>query len=143
MMDFKAERVGRGLHALSGKIVLNFDINEGDSNELEVQLFRSAKNMNDFRILPLKIYRTHLFNILNTFYKDAAMANFKNCSNLPQFKKFFEPPLKSDTYYMDRCLFDESGFPNYVVEGFYKVMVRGYGPAEWTMVLISQIETIF
>lgn len=34
MMDFKAERVGRGMHALSGKILLNFDINHGDANEV-------------------------------------------------------------------------------------------------------------
>lgn len=113
------------------------------STQLEVQTYRSASNMNNFRVLPFKIYRTHLFNILNTFYKDAAMENFKNCSNLPQFKHLFEPPLKKDIYYMDKCIFDESGFPNYISEGFYKVMVRGFGPVEWTMVLISQIEAVY
>ncbi|XP_061386246.1 uncharacterized protein LOC133321169, partial [Musca vetustissima] len=142
MSDFRAERVGRGQHALYGKIYLNFDINEDDGNELEVEIYRSASNMHDFRPLPFRIYRTHLINILNTFYKDAAMENLKNCSNLPQFDDVFEPPLKRDIYYFDKCIFDESGFPDFIVEGYYKVLARGHGPVEWTMMFISLIETV-
>lgn len=108
---------------------------------MEINFYRSSNGKSDYRPLPFRIYRQHLFHILNTVYKEIAMGNIKSCSNLPQFKYKFEPPFLKNTYYMDRCQFDETGFPNHAQEGFYKFEVIGYGRVDWSMVSVFKLES--
>ncbi|XP_073817987.1 uncharacterized protein [Musca autumnalis] len=140
LIDFSVDRVERGVYGLSGKIILNFDIVEGDSNEIEMQLYYSSNGKNNYRTIPFHLDRQHVFNILNTIYKEGAMDNFKNCSNLPQFEDKFQPPFVKNTYYMDQCQFDQGGFPDRANEGFYKIAVTGYGEVDWKMDVVFKLE---
>uniref|UniRef100_A0A1I8NJW1 Uncharacterized protein n=2 Tax=Musca domestica TaxID=7370 RepID=A0A1I8NJW1_MUSDO len=113
---------------------------EAFSSQMEMNMYHSSTGKNDYRALPFRIYRQHVIDILNSVYKEGAMENFASCSNLPQFEDKFEPPLVKDTYYMDKCQFDESGFPNHAQEGFYKIEVIGYGEVDWTMILVFKLD---
>ncbi|XP_061386247.1 uncharacterized protein LOC133321170 [Musca vetustissima] len=139
-VDFKVERIERGIYGFSGNIVFNFDIAEGDSNEMESQIYFSSNGKDNYRKTPFHIYRQHDYKILATFYKDVAMEEFKTCSNMPQFEGEFVPPLAKDTYYMDKCQFDMSGFPNHLQDGFYKIEVTGFGDVDWSMVFVFKVE---
>ncbi|XP_073820379.1 uncharacterized protein [Musca autumnalis] len=139
-IDFGVNRVERGVYGMSGKIILNVDVVEGDSNEIEVKVFYSSNGKNNYRLTPFHLNRQHLFNILNTIYKDVVMENVKDCSNFPQFKDKFDPPLIKDTYYMDKCQFDDDGFPNHAKEGFYKIALIGYGVVDWKMDIVFKLE---
>ncbi|XP_073820385.1 uncharacterized protein [Musca autumnalis] len=140
LIDFGVNRVERGLFGMSGKIILNFDVVEGDSNEVEMKVFYSANGKGNYGMTPIHLGRQHVFNILNTIYKDGAMENLKDCSNLPQFKDKFDPPLVKDTYYMDKCQFKDDGFPNHAYEGFYKMAIIGYGVVDWKVDLVFKLE---
>lgn len=58
---------------------------------------------------------------------------------MPVFEDKFEPPFEKKTYVLDKCQFDQSEFPQHIQDGFYKVIVNGYGAATWNMVFIVEI----
>ncbi|XP_073817986.1 uncharacterized protein [Musca autumnalis] len=139
-IDFSVDRVERGIYGMSGKMILNFDVVEGDSSEMEIKVFYSSNGKSNYRLTPVHLNRQHLFNLLNTIYKDGVMENLKDCSNFPQFKDKFDPPLVRGTYYMDRCQLGDDGFPNHAKEGFYKIALTGYGVVDWKMDIVFKLE---
>ncbi|XP_073820158.1 uncharacterized protein [Musca autumnalis] len=137
--EFKVERISRAVYAASGSITINADVVEGDSNMIETHGYRS-KNGKDFQPIPMQTPRIHLFEYLNTFYKDYAMETLKDCSNLPVFEGKFEPPLEKKTYVMEKCQFDQSAFPPFLQEGYYKADMVGTGDVEWHFIFTVLVE---
>ncbi|XP_073828232.1 uncharacterized protein isoform X2 [Musca autumnalis] len=137
--EFKVERISRGVYAASGSFTINTDVVEGDSNMIEFHAYRSD-NGKDFKPIPLKTPRQHLYDYFNTFYKDYAMETLKDCSNMPAFEGKFEPPLEKKTYVLEKCQFDQSAFPQHLQEGFYKVDMGGDGDVEWHFIFTVLVE---
>lgn len=70
------------------------------------------------------------------------MDTLKDCSNLPVFEDQFEPPLEKKTYTMNKCQFDQSGFPQHLQDGFYKVILSGYGSVNWYMSFVVEVQNV-
>ncbi|XP_073828230.1 uncharacterized protein [Musca autumnalis] len=136
--DFKVERIGRGVYAASGSFTVNTDVVEGDSNMIEFHAYRS-ENGKDFKPISMKTPRQHLYEYFNTFYKDYVMETLKDCSNMPVFEGKFEK-LEQKTYVLNKCQFDQSAFPRYLQEGFYKVDMGGTGVVEWNIIFTVLVE---
>ncbi|XP_073828210.1 uncharacterized protein [Musca autumnalis] len=139
-LDLSVERVSRGVYAISGTININLDIEEDDGCDIEAGAFRSDNGVNDYKVLPFKMPRQHLFSALNSFYKDMLMETFSECSDLPVFEEKFEPPLEKRVYTLDKCQFSQDGFPNHLSEGFYKILISGYGSVQWSLTIVAQVE---
>lgn len=69
------------------------------------------------------------------------METLAECSNMPVFEDKFDPPMAKGVYTLTKCQFSQDGFPNHLAEGFYKVLISGYGRVEWTLTVVSQIES--
>ncbi|XP_011291722.1 uncharacterized protein LOC105261707 [Musca domestica] len=138
--ECKLERISRGVFAVMGSADIQYDIHEGDSNTVEFNSYRSA-NGKDYHPLPFKTPRQHIFEYLNTFYKDYVMDTLKDCSNFPAFEDKFEPPFERGVYYLDKCQFDQKSFPQHLQEGFYKVNMSFRGDVEWYIVFVAEVQS--
>ncbi|XP_073828208.1 uncharacterized protein isoform X2 [Musca autumnalis] len=139
--DLTIERVSRGVYAFTGDLIMTIDVNEEDDSYIEACAARSHNGVSDYRMLPFKMPRQHLFTAMNTFYKEILMETLSECSNLPVFEDKFEPPLRKGVYTITKCQFSQDGFPNHVAEGFYKIMIFGNGTVDWSISVIAQVET--
>ncbi|XP_061396950.1 uncharacterized protein LOC133332587 [Musca vetustissima] len=137
--DFKVERIRRGVYAASGRFIQNFDIVEGDDSEIEFLSYRSENGVRPYRPLPFRVQRQHFFSYLNSFYR-LIMDTLKDCSNMPVFEDKFQPPFEKKTYILDKCQFNQEEFPQHLQEGFYKIVVNGYGAANWNLILVVQVQ---
>ncbi|XP_073828228.1 uncharacterized protein isoform X2 [Musca autumnalis] len=124
--EFKVERISRGVFAASGSITI------------ELHAYRS-ENGKDFKPISMKTPHQHLYEYFNTFYKDYVMETLKDCSNMPAFEGKIEK-LEKKTYVLDKCQFDQSAFPRYLQEGFYKIDMEGTGDVEWNLILTVLVE---
>uniref|UniRef100_A0A6P4EIW2 Uncharacterized protein LOC108041500 n=1 Tax=Drosophila rhopaloa TaxID=1041015 RepID=A0A6P4EIW2_DRORH len=127
----KIERLGRGEFAVSGRIEWNFET----TNETMVEAFvyrSQTGEESDYKGLPWTIPKQTLYEHMDTFYKDVSMKNFKHCSNFPQFTEKFQPPLPKKIYVGDKCMIDGDGLPDIIPPGYYKVIVKGFGPNQPT-----------
>ncbi|XP_073828235.1 uncharacterized protein [Musca autumnalis] len=138
--ECKLERISRGVFAVIGAIDIKYDIQEGDSNTVEFNSYRS-ENGKDYRPLPFKTPRQHIFDYFNTFYKDYVMDTLKDCSNFPAFEDKFEPPFERQTYYLDHCQFDQESFPQHLQEGFYKVNMSFSGDVDWYIIFVAEVQS--
>ncbi|XP_073820121.1 uncharacterized protein [Musca autumnalis] len=138
--DLSVRRVSRGVYAISGSITLKVDFEEDHPCYIEAVASRSSNGVSDFREIPLKMPREHLLIAINSFYKDMLMETLRECSNLPVFADKFEPPLLKGVYTLEKCQFTHDGFPNHMVEGFYKIVIFGEGYVDWSITLVSQVE---
>uniref|UniRef100_A0A1I8MRV7 Uncharacterized protein n=1 Tax=Musca domestica TaxID=7370 RepID=A0A1I8MRV7_MUSDO len=137
--DWKVERISRGVFGLSGKYTVNTTILEGDSNEIEVLIYRSYNGVRDFRPLPLNMERKHIYDYMNVFYKMYVMNSIRTCSTMPVFEGRFKPPLEKKTYVLEKCQVKVDDYP-LLLEGFYKFAVIGYGEADWSMNFTGQMD---
>ncbi|XP_073820243.1 uncharacterized protein [Musca autumnalis] len=138
--DFKVERISRGVYGLSGKWLVKTDVIEDDDVQIEYAAYRSRDGNKDYKKIPFRVERQHLFDYFNGLYKDVLMNTFKDCSNLPVFEDKFEPPLKKNTYTFNNCIFDEEKLPQYLQEGFYKVDLIGSGKVNWYLNVTAQVQ---
>lgn len=106
--------------------------------QAEILSYRSENGVRDFRSLPFKIERQHIYNYMNNYYKPYVMNSFKTCSTMPVFEGSFQPPLEKRTYVFERCQFNVDDFP-ILVEGFYKIDVIGYGELNWSINFTGQL----
>ncbi|XP_073828438.1 uncharacterized protein [Musca autumnalis] len=140
--DITIERVSRGVYAISGSFTLNVDVYEDHPFYIEAVAYRSYNGVNDYRILPFKMPRQHIITAFNTFYKDMLMDSVSECSNLPVFEHKLEPPLRKGVYTLEKCQFNQDGFPNHMAEGFYKTEVFGNGYVDWKLTVVTQVEYV-
>ncbi|XP_065365418.1 uncharacterized protein LOC135958443 [Calliphora vicina] len=138
-VDLDIERVSRGVYAISGTILINFDIVEGDGNTIAAKSYRSAQGDNEYNVLPFQMPALHFHNFFNTHYKDVLMGTLKDCSDLPVFEDTFEPPFEKKLYTFDACQFSQDGLPNHLQEGFYKLVIIGTGAVDWEMEIIAEV----
>uniref|UniRef100_A0A1I8MVG4 Uncharacterized protein n=1 Tax=Musca domestica TaxID=7370 RepID=A0A1I8MVG4_MUSDO len=123
--DWKVERVSRGVFAFFGKYTVNMTVEVGDCNEIEVLSYRSENGVRDFRLLPFKVERQHIFDYMSGFYRTYVMNTIKTCSTMPVFEGRFQPPFEKRDYVVDKCQINLNDYP--YVPGFYKVAIIGYG----------------
>ncbi|XP_046803205.1 uncharacterized protein LOC124419052 [Lucilia cuprina] len=140
-INLSIERIQRGVYALSGEFYVNIDITEGDGNDVEVKSFRSPNGDGVYKSIPLEMSRRHLYEALNSHYKDVVMETFKDCSNLPYFEDEFSPPLEKKTYVLNKCQFSQEGLPNHLETGVYKIILTGYGQVDWEVEMIFEVES--
>ncbi|XP_073828223.1 uncharacterized protein [Musca autumnalis] len=138
--DWKIDRISRGQYAISGSISVNIDIVDGDDNEVEFKSYRSENGVKEYKPLPFVVARQHLYKYLNTYYKDFVMESLSKCSNLPAFEDKFEPPLQKITYTLDKCQFNKEDFPQHLQDGFYKIVMNGFGPANWGLIFVVEVQ---
>ncbi|XP_013111989.1 uncharacterized protein LOC106090372 [Stomoxys calcitrans] len=141
--ELNATRVSRGVYACAGTIFFNYDVVEGDSNEIEIKTYRSDSINGDYKPIPFTLQRQHIFGFMNDFYKNALMETLKDCSNLPLFDGDFVPPLEKRNYTMDNCVFTQKGFPQHLQDGYYKVVLYTFGDVEWSMIFYLLVQNIF
>uniref|UniRef100_A0A1I8Q9L4 Uncharacterized protein n=1 Tax=Stomoxys calcitrans TaxID=35570 RepID=A0A1I8Q9L4_STOCA len=140
--ELNATRASRGVYACAGTMFLNYDVVEGDSNEIEIKTYRSDSINGDYKPIPFSIQRQHIFEFMNNFYKNALMETLKDCSNLPVFKGDFVPPLEKRNYTLDNCVFTQEGFPHHIQDGYYKIVFNAFGDVEWSMIFYAIVENI-
>ncbi|XP_039483039.1 uncharacterized protein LOC120446235 [Drosophila santomea] len=130
-IDVKIERINRRSYGLTAKVEWNYDTTE--ETMVEANVLRSyTGDANDYKLLPWAIPKQSLYDHMNTYYKDVSMKNFKHCSNVPQFEGQFQPPLPKKTYFGNKCVIDGDGLPEIVPSGFYKIILKCYGPNQPT-----------
>ncbi|XP_061395625.1 uncharacterized protein LOC133331240 [Musca vetustissima] len=136
--EAKAERISRGVYGATLSFDVNFDVIEGDDSEVEMLSYRSENGVKEFKEFPFKVDRQHYFDYFNNFYK-LVMDTFRECSNMPIFEDKFQPPFEKKTYILNKCQFEKEQFPQHMQDGFYKVVLNGYGAARWYIELIVEI----
>lgn len=53
------------------------------------------------------------------------MPSLKNCSNAPQFvEERYDKPIPPGVYKANNCLLSQDNLPDYIAEGYYKVVVE-------------------
>ncbi|XP_059223268.1 uncharacterized protein LOC106090368 [Stomoxys calcitrans] len=140
--DMSIVRVSRGVYACAGTLFLNYDIVEGDSNEMEMITSYSNNPNRDFGRIPFSMPRKHFFEFMNGFYKNGLMSSLKECSDFPIFEGDFVPPLEKRNYTMNNCIFSKEGFPKHFKDGFYKVDIIVVGDVDWSLHFLLEIERI-
>ncbi|XP_073828217.1 uncharacterized protein [Musca autumnalis] len=138
--NWKVDRIRRGVFALSGSIILNMDVVEGDDNEADFRIYRSENGVKEYKPMPFGVQRQHVYKYMNTFYKELIMESLSKCSNFPVFEDKFEPPLQKRTYTLNQCQFNQEGFPQFIQDGFYKTVINGFGPTKWSVIFITEIQ---
>ncbi|XP_037818835.1 uncharacterized protein LOC119608471 [Lucilia sericata] len=138
-VHLEIQRISRGVFAISGTVLFNYDVAEGDSNMISAKSYRSAQGDNDYKVLPFQMPATHFFKVLNTHYKDVIMDTLKDCSDFPVFEDKFVPPLEKKLYTLDSCQFSQDGLPNHLQDGFYKLLIIGSGDADWKVEIIAEV----
>ncbi|XP_073828211.1 uncharacterized protein [Musca autumnalis] len=141
-LNFSIERVSRGVYAISGTMDLNYDIVEGDANEVEGRSYRSDNGVNPYKPLAFQTERHHMFSGLNKEYKEMLMPALSRCSDMPVFEDKFQPPLEKKVYTLTKCQLDQDEFPQYMSDGFYKGVILGWGTVNYTITFIAQVETL-
>ncbi|KAM7347460.1 uncharacterized protein ACRADG_007026 [Cochliomyia hominivorax] len=141
-IDLEIIRISRGVHAISGTIFIGGDIKEGDSNYISANWYRSSQGDYNYKLLPFQMHSAHVYDIMNTYYKDTIMDSIRNCSDLPVFENRFVPPLEKRTYKMERCQISHEGFPNHLQEGFYEILTIGTGDVEYEIEIIVEVISI-
>jgi len=96
------------------------------SQKVGALAYRSANGNGDYKLLPFGMPRIPLKKAINTFYKDLIMESLKNCSNFLYFKKTWEGPLEAKNYTFHKCVIGTERLPQYMPEGFYKVILKSY-----------------
>ncbi|XP_030381081.1 uncharacterized protein LOC115628918 [Scaptodrosophila lebanonensis] len=138
-LSFRVDRIKRGEYAMSGEIDWNYDV--GDDTMIEVLCYRSYTGGNDWKIMPWSMPYQKFENFVNTFYKDIVIKNFGHCTNLPRYEKKYQPPWPKKLYVFDRCVMNGDGFPDHVLEGYYKVIVNFTGEVHWVLTAVAKVTT--
>ncbi|XP_017077708.1 uncharacterized protein LOC108112381 [Drosophila eugracilis] len=141
-IDVKIERVSRGVYGVTGRIEWNYDTT--DKTMVEGIVLRSSSGEeSDYKLLPWAIPSQSLYDHMNTYYKEVSMKNFKHCSNVPQFEGQFQPPMPKMTYIGNKCVIDGDGLPDMIPQGYYKIILKCYGPEQptWNATVIAKVTT--
>ncbi|XP_017044438.1 uncharacterized protein LOC108090333 isoform X2 [Drosophila ficusphila] len=141
-IEAKVVRMGRSEIGLSATLDLNYDVT--DETTIEVIAYRSnSGDEGDYKMLPWAAPKQPYYEYLNTYYKDFVMKDFASCSNLPQFKDKFQPPVQKKKYYAEKCMVIGEGLPDIVPPGYYKLIFNCTKPDEpyWGFIAIVRITT--
>ncbi|XP_013111988.2 uncharacterized protein LOC106090371 [Stomoxys calcitrans] len=139
-LELAVERVSRGVYAISGAFDLKTDVVEGDNNQVEALVYRSSDGVEEYKPIPFKMTRQHVYDAFNGYYKDMLMDTLKDCSDLPVFKDKITPPIEKKLYTLTQCQFTRDGFADHVATGFYKVVLYGTGECDWGITVIAKVE---
>ncbi|XP_017044443.2 uncharacterized protein LOC108090338 [Drosophila ficusphila] len=135
-------RMGRADFGMSATADLNYDAT--DETMIEVIAYRSRSgDERDYKMLPWTVPKQPYYDYLNIYYKDLFMKDFASCSNFPQFKDKFEPPMQKKKYYVDKCMINGEGLPDLLPPGYYKLKFNCTGPNQpyWGFIAIVRVTT--
>ncbi|XP_068144291.1 uncharacterized protein [Drosophila tropicalis] len=139
-IDFRVVRMGRGEFGFSGEIAFNYDADE--TTMVEGKGYRSTTGgESDYKVLPFDVPEQPYTEFLDKHYKNLIINNLAECSNLPQYEGDFVPPWPKDTYIFDKCIPKADGYPDFALEGYYKMVFKVTGPVNWGFTAIARIIT--
>ncbi|XP_030558038.1 uncharacterized protein LOC115760710 [Drosophila novamexicana] len=137
-VEAKIERIGRREYAYTGKMVVNYDMD--DATMVEATIYRSySGNEDDYKLLPFDIPKQTFKSIVESYYKDIIYKNLEHCSNLAKPENAY--PWPKGTYIFDKCTVTGDGLPEVLPEGYYKVNFEISGPVEAGLTVIAKLTT--
>ncbi|KAI9584056.1 hypothetical protein GQX74_010391 [Glossina fuscipes] len=120
-IDLKVKQINRTSFALSGTVDLRYEFSE--NTMINVITYHSPSgNSDNYRELPYHL-SAKVFDCLDKYYKET-FKNFLNCSNLPQIETEARDYKYRQLYIIDRCTLSNDAAPNYLPDGYYKVLVQ-------------------
>ncbi|XP_030381198.1 uncharacterized protein LOC115629009 [Scaptodrosophila lebanonensis] len=136
-ISFRVDRINRGEYALSGEIDWKYDVQ--DDTMIEILCYRSNSGGNDWKIMPWSIPYQKYEDFVNTFYKEMVTKSIGHCTNMPQYEKKYQPPWPKKLYVFDHCVVNGDGFPEHMVEGYYKVIINITGEVHWVLTFVLKV----
>lgn len=94
----------------------------------------------DFRQLPFAVPKT-AFITVKSYYEDIALANGRDCTNLPEFEGNLLLPWPRNLYTFDMCNCDKGNIPEILADGVYKFLFAFSGEVEWNVTFYVNIKT--
>ncbi|KRG05615.1 uncharacterized protein Dmoj_GI26453 [Drosophila mojavensis] len=137
--DLRIQRVGRYQVGVSGTIDWQYDIDR--TTMFELIIFQSPSgNLKEFRKLPFTIPKQIFIN-MRKYYDEIAMADARNCTNLPNFEGNVLLPWPRGLYVFDMCTADNGNYPDILAEGLYKFIFAFSGEVVWNVSFYVNIKT--
>uniref|UniRef100_A0A1A9V8X1 Uncharacterized protein n=1 Tax=Glossina austeni TaxID=7395 RepID=A0A1A9V8X1_GLOAU len=138
-IDLKVAQINRTSFAISGTVDLCYEISE--NTKVTVTLYQSASgNSDNYRKLPYQV-SDKLFDCLDQYYNQT-FKNFLSCSNFPLIETEARDYKYRQLYIIDKCTLSNDAAPNYLPDGYYKVLVQFTGEADWSLILLFEVESI-
>lgn len=98
----------------------------------------TSGNADSYQLLPYRIPRMKLYDYLDTYYKNG----LEPCSNFPVIETEARDYKFCKVIYLKRCLFKYDFLPNYMPEGYYKLITAISGEADWSLTVLFHPESI-
>ncbi|EDW62195.1 uncharacterized protein [Drosophila virilis] len=137
-IEATVESMGRDGYAFTGKVLLNFDMDE--TTMVEATAYRSSTGSEeDYKLLPWSIPKQTFEKFANSHYKEIVYKNLEHCSNIPKPENVY--PWPKGNYSFDRCTATGDGMPEIVPEGYYKVIFTISGEVEAGFTTIVKLVT--
>ncbi|XP_030246918.1 uncharacterized protein LOC108652710 [Drosophila navojoa] len=131
-------RVGRYDYAISANLTNTEDVDE--TTMIEALCYRSKSGAeDDYTILPFSIPNQPFKDFAKTYYKDIAYQSLKHCSNAPTPEEAYPWPKGVVTFNM--CSATGEGLPEYLPEGYYKIIFKIGGRVEMVYTAIIKLTT--
>ncbi|XP_064543804.1 uncharacterized protein LOC135432196 [Drosophila montana] len=125
--------IGRDYWVISGKLISNTDMN--DTIMVEGTGYRSSSGAeDDYKLLPYHIPKQTFKQFADNHYKKIVYKNLKHCSNIPEPENVY--PWPKGTYIFKRCIATGDGFPELLLEGYYKINFDITGDVEAGVTII-------
>ncbi|XP_017867667.1 PREDICTED: uncharacterized protein LOC108616757 [Drosophila arizonae] len=131
-------RVSRYEYAISGNLTVTEDLDE--TTMIEAICYRSKSGAeDDYSILPFSIPNQPLEDFTKSYYKDILYKSLKHCSNVPPPEEAYPWPKGVVTF--DMCSATGEGLPEYLPEGYYKIIFNLRGGVEIAYTGIVKLTT--
>uniref|UniRef100_A0A1A9W1C2 Uncharacterized protein n=1 Tax=Glossina brevipalpis TaxID=37001 RepID=A0A1A9W1C2_9MUSC len=138
-VDLKIEQVSRTSYRFSGTIDIRYELTE--DSMFKLILYRSATgNADRYQLLPYRIEKTQFYDFLDEYYK-GFLKEFETCSNFPVIKTKARDYKFRQLYRFDKCTVTNDPMPNYMPEGYYKVIMQFSGETDWSLTFVVQVES--
>lgn len=82
-----------------------------------------------------------IYDLIDSFY-DQFCKSFAKCSNFPLIKTKARDYKYRQLYTFDKCTFSADAAPNYMPNGYYKLVMQLTGETYWSLTALVEIESI-
>ncbi|KAI9584048.1 hypothetical protein GQX74_010383 [Glossina fuscipes] len=138
-LDLKVEQINRTSFAFSGTVDVRFEISENTMGECKIY-YSASGNLDSYRMLPYG-GSGKIFDIIDSYYHQACKS-FAKCSNFPLIKTKARDYKYRQLYTFDKCTFSNDAAPNYLPDGYYKVVTQLTGETYWSIATLFEVEPI-
>uniref|UniRef100_A0A1B0B4Q9 Uncharacterized protein n=1 Tax=Glossina palpalis gambiensis TaxID=67801 RepID=A0A1B0B4Q9_9MUSC len=152
-IDLKVKQINRTSFALSGTVDLRYEFSENTMINAYAQYYwiyylqinvityhSPSGNSDNYRELPYHL-SAKVFDCLDKYYNET-FKNFLSCLNLPQIETEARDYKYRQLYIIDRCTLSNDAAPNYLPDGYYKVLAQFTGETKWSLTGLLYVESI-